>query len=158
PKANGHVKQSVCRWCYDKIKLEVLAEGVKKLGYQSVELIGPDEIKVVKSLGLTCAVMRCATGIENGLNEPKNHDKIEKALLEDIWLAAAEGIPNVLCMSGNRRQMPDDEGLKNCAAGLKRVMKRAEERKVTVLMEGLNSKVNHKDYMYDRTDWGVELC
>jgi hydroxypyruvate isomerase len=72
--------------------------------------------------------------------------------------AAPEGIPNVLCMAGNRRAMADVEGLKNCAAGLKGVLKRAEQKQVTVLMEGLNSKVDHKDYMYDHTAWGVELC
>ena len=76
----------------------------------------------------------------------ENHNKIVKALLEDIEFAAAEGLPNVLCMSGNREKMSDDVGLENCAVGLKRVLKLAEEKKITVLMEGLNSKVNHKDY------------
>jgi hydroxypyruvate isomerase len=156
--SKGRIKQSVCRWCYGRIKLETLAEEAKKIGYQSIELLGPEEIRIVKGFGLTCAVMRCATGIVNGLNRKENHDKIVKALLEDIEFAAAEGLPNVLSMSGNRAGMPDDVGLANCAAGLKRVMKRAEEKRITVLMEGLNSKVDHKDYMYDKTAWGLELC
>jgi hydroxypyruvate isomerase len=157
-KPKGNLKQSLCRWCYNGIKLEKLVEGAKKIGYQSVELLRPEEIKIVKSMGLTCAVMRCANGIVEGLNRKDNHDKIEKQLHDDIEFAAAEGLPNVLTMSGNRKGMDDGEGLKNCAEGLKRVLKFAEEKKVTILMEGLNSKVNHKDYMYDKTQWGVDLC
>jgi hydroxypyruvate isomerase len=157
-KSKGRIKQSVCRWCYGSIPLEKLADAAKKMGFQSIELISPEEYKVVKKFGLTCAVMRCASGIKNGLNRKENHDKIVQELLDDIDFAAAEGLPNVLTMSGDRNGMPDDEGLANCAAGLKRVLKRAEEKKITVLMEGLNTKVDHGGYMYEKTEWGVKLC
>jgi hydroxypyruvate isomerase len=156
-KAKGNIKQSVCRWCYDGIELEKLTEDAKKMGYQSIELLGIDEIKTVKKLGLTCAMMRCAS-IADGLNRKENHDKIEKELREHIEFAAAEGIPNVICMAGNRRGLADDEGLKVCAEGLKKVIGFAEEKKVTICMEGLNSKIDHKDFMHDKTIWGVELC
>jgi hydroxypyruvate isomerase len=156
-KIKGNIKQSVCRWCYGKVPLEKLAAEAAKIGYKSVELLGPDEYKVVKQAGLTCAVLRCAS-IADGLNRKENHDKIEKELRANIDFAAAEGIPNVICMSGNRKGMADDEGLANCAIGLKRVVGFAEEKKVTIIMEGLNSKKDHKDYMYDKTSWGVELC
>lgn len=157
-KAKGNIKQSICRWCYNNIKLEKLAEEAKKIGYLSIELLGPEEIKKVKEFGLTCAVMRCKSGIVSGLNRKSNHDRIVKELHDDIDFAVVEGIPSVLTMSGNRQGLADDDGLKLCAEGLKRVMKYAEEKKITVLMEGLNSKVDHKDYMYDKTDWGVQLC
>jgi hydroxypyruvate isomerase len=156
-QVKGNIKQSVCRWCYGKIPLDKLAAEAKKIGYQSVELLSPEEFKTVKPFGLTCAMIRCAS-ITDGLNRKENHERIEKELREHIAFAAAEDIPNVICMSGNRKGMADDEGLANCAVGLKRVLGFAEEKKVTVCMEGLNSKVNHKDYMYDRTPWGVELC
>jgi hydroxypyruvate isomerase len=157
-KSKGRIKQSICRWCYGGIPLEKLAEAAVKIGYRSIELISPEECKVVKKFGLTCAVMRCASGIKNGLNRKENHDKIVQELLDDIDFAAAEGLPNVLTMSGDRNGMPDEEGLDNCAAGLKRVMERAEEKKITVLMEGLNTKVDHGGYMYDKTEWGIQLC
>ena len=157
-KSKGRIKQSVCRWCYGSIPLDKLAEAAKQMGYQSIELISPEEYKVVKKFGLTCAVMRCASGISTGLNRKENHDKIVRELLDDIDFAAAEGLPNVLTMSGDRNGMPDEEGLANCAAGLKRVLKRAEEKKITVLMEGLNTKVDHRGYMYEKTEWGVKLC
>jgi hydroxypyruvate isomerase len=157
PAVRWSIKQSVCRWCYGKIELKELAAAAKKIGYQSVELLGIEEVKQIKPLGLTCAMMRCAS-IADGLNRKENHDRIEKELRTHIEFAADEGIRNVICMSGNRRGMSDDEGLKNCAAGLKRVLGLAEEKKVTICMEGLNSRVDHKDYMYDYTRWGVELC
>jgi hydroxypyruvate isomerase len=161
-KPKGRIKQSICRWCYGRIKLETLCEIAKKLGYQSIELLLPPEIKKVKEAGLTCAVVGGAD-IARGLNRKENHDKIVKELTERIEFAAAEGLPNVICMSGNvhdsgGEKIDDETGLKNCTIGVKRVVGLAEEKKVTLIMEGLNSKVNHKDYMYDRTSWGVDLC
>jgi hydroxypyruvate isomerase len=156
-KGNGNIRQSVCRWCFNRIPLETLAAEAARLGYKSIELLGAEEFKTIKPLGLTCAMVRCAS-ITDGLNRRENHDKIEAELRTNIEFAAAEKIPNVICMSGNRRGMSDEEGLENCALGLKRVLKLAEEKNVTICMEGLNSKVNHQDYMYDKTPWGVALC
>jgi hydroxypyruvate isomerase len=159
-KVKGNIKQSVCQWCYGKIPLEQLAAEAAKMGYKSIELLRANQYKVIKPYGLTCAML--SPNIENiipdGLNRKENHARIQKALREAIEFAAAEGLPNVICMSGNRRGMPDDEGLENCVQGLKGVVGLAEEKKVTLCMEGLNSKVNHKDYMYDHTNWGVALA
>jgi hydroxypyruvate isomerase len=155
--AGNGVKQSVCRWCYGKMPLEQLAKDAKRIGYRSVELLSPEEFKVVQPLGLTCAMLSGACEIGNCLNRTENHDRLEKALAEHIEFAAAHGIPNVICFSGNRRGMSDDEGLENCAVGVKRVLSLAEKKNVTVCMELLNSKVDHKDYMCDRTPWGVAL-
>jgi hydroxypyruvate isomerase len=156
-RAKGHIKQSICRWCYGKIPLDKLAEAAVKIGYKSIELLMPEEYKVTKPFGLTCAMIRCKS-IPDGLNRKENHDWIEQELRRHIEFAAAEKLPNVICMSGNRRGMPDDEGLENCAIGLKRVVGLAEKMNVTVCMEGLNSRHDHKDYMYDYTKWGVELA
>ncbi len=158
PKAPATFKQSICRWCYGRIDLDQLAKEAVRLGYHSIELLGPDEIRRVKKHGLTCAVMRCQSGIVQGLNRVENHERILKELRDDIDFAAAEGIPNVLTMSGNRAGMDDEQGLRNCAAALKQIVGYAEQKQVTILMEGLNSKIDHKDYMYDKTEWGVRLC
>jgi hydroxypyruvate isomerase len=157
PRAKGQVKQSVCQWCYGGIPLEKLAVESARIGYKSIEILTPEQYKVVKPHGVTCAMVRCKS-ISDGLNRKENHDWIEKELRTHIDFAAAEGLPNVICMSGNRRGMSDEEGLENCAIGLKRVIGLAETKKVTICMEGLNSKIDHKDYMYDRTEWGMKLC
>ncbi len=156
-KIQGNLKQSVCRWCYGGIPLDKLAAAAAKIGFKSVELLSPEEYKVIKPYGLTCAMIRCKS-IADGLNRKENHAWIEKELRAHIEFAAAEGLPNVICMAGNRRGMPDEIGLENCATGLKRVLGLAEKKKVTVCMEGLNSKVDHKDYMYDKTPWGMKLA
>src|SRR5262249_53565595 len=119
PVARGNIKQSVCRWCYGRIPLAKLAAEAARIGYKSVELLMPEEFKEVKPYGLTCAMIRCAS-ITAGLNRKENHDRIEQELRKHIEFAAAEGIPNVICMSGNRESMPDEEGLENCTIGLKR--------------------------------------
>jgi hydroxypyruvate isomerase len=162
-KVKGNMKQSICRWCYGRIPLDKLAEEALKIGYKSIELLVPDEIVKILPMGLTCAVIGGAD-IANGLNRVVNHDRIVDRLHRFIEFAAEHKIPNVITMSGNRKSkndsidMSDEEGWANCVKGLKRIVGFAEEKKVTIVMEGLNSKVNHKDYMYDKTPWGVELC
>jgi hydroxypyruvate isomerase len=157
PEQKGNIKQSVCRWCYSGIPLPKLASAAAGMGFKSIELLTIEEYKVVKPFGLTCAMLG-RVSITEGLNRPQYHDRIEKELRRNIEFAAAEGLPNVICMAGNRRGMADDDGLRNCLIGLKRVIGFAEEKRVTICMEGLNSKIDHKDYMYDHTKWGVELA
>jgi hydroxypyruvate isomerase len=156
-KANGHIKQSVCRWCYKDISLEKLAEESKRIGYQSIELLSPDEVKKVQPLGLTCAVLSGSCTIPDGWNRKENHARLVKSVSEHIEFAADNNLRNVIFFSGNRKGMSDEEGMENCAEGIKQVVGLAEKKKVMLIMELLNSKVNHADYMCDRTPWGVKL-
>ena len=129
------------------------------MGISSIELQGPEEWPVIQKHGLTCAMpWGAGKGINDGWNDPKLHDELLASYEEVIPKAANAGLDKILCFSGNRKGMSDEQGLENCALGLKRLMKTAEKHKVTVTMELLNSKVNHKDYMCDRTAWGVELA
>ncbi|HEV3078503.1 MAG TPA: TIM barrel protein [Gemmataceae bacterium] len=156
-KPKGNIKQSICRWCYSRIPLEKLAAEAVKLGYKSIELLTIEEYQQIKPSGLTCAMLG-KVSIVDGLNRKQFHASIERDVRKNIEFAAAEGLPNVICMAGNRKGMADDEGLENCVEGLKRFIGYAEKMKVNVCMEGLNSKWDHKDYMYDYTKWGVTLC
>jgi hydroxypyruvate isomerase len=155
--ATGGIRHSVCRWCYNKIPLEEFARAVKDMGLESIELLGPDEWPVVQKLGLICAIANGTTTIPQGLNRIENHEKMVPSMIERIGEVAEAGLPNVIVFSGNRDGMPDEQGLENCAIALKQIVPTAEKAGVTVCMELLNSKVNHKDYMCDRTHWGVEL-
>src|SRR3954469_21834248 len=157
PKAATNIKQSVCRWCYKDIPLEKLADESKKIGYKSVELLTPDEFKKVQPLGLTCAVLSGSCTISDGWNQKKNHARLVKSVSEHIEFAAENSLRNVIFFSGNRRGMSDEEGLANCAEGIKQVVGLAEKKKVMLIMELLNSKVDHHDYMCDHTPWGVKL-
>ncbi len=154
-----NINHSVCRWCYGKIPLEDLCRAAKEIGLQSVELQGPKEWPVIQKHGLTCAMASGAgLGIENGFNRLENHDKLADSYEEVIPQAAKAGLTNLICFSGNRRGLDDEKGLENCAVGLKRILPSAEKHKVTLCMELLNSKVNHKDYQCDHTAWGVALA
>lgn len=155
----GKINHSVCRWCYQDIPLEDLCIAAKKIGLQSIELVGPDEWPVLKKHGLTAALpWGAGMGIEKGFNDPKLHDELVESYEEVIPKVAAAGYNQIICFSGNRNGMDDEQGIKNSVIGLQRLMKTAEKHNVTMVMELLNSKVNHPDYMCDRTHWGVEVC
>ena len=102
-KSPGKIKQSVCRWCYKSVPLEKLANEAKRIGYQSIELLNPEEYQVIKPLGLSFAMLTGVCQIPDCYNRTKNHDKLNKGMKELIEFAAVEGLPNVICFSGNRR-------------------------------------------------------
>jgi len=155
----GRLKQSVCRWCYGNVPLEELCKAAAEMGLTSVELLNPDEWPVTRRHGLACAVANSVKSnpIHSGFNRVENHDAIVRQLEERLPLVQAAGIPNQICFSGNRAGLDDREGLKNCAIGLKRITPLAEKAGVVIIMELLNSRHDHKDYMCDRTEWGVNL-
>jgi hydroxypyruvate isomerase len=154
----GRLKQSVCRWCYASIPLDVLCKDVAAMGFQSVELLSESEWAVPKRFGLQCAVANGPGPIPIGWNRPNQHAKLIAESERLLPLVAAAGIPQMIVFSGNRAGLGDGEGLANCAAGLKQIMPLAERLGVTVIMEMLNSKVDHKDYQADHTAWAVELA
>ncbi len=155
----GNINHSVCRWCYDQIPLEQFCKAVAKIGITSIDLLDPHEWAIAKKYGLTCAMAQGAgMGIERGFNRLEHHDQLVADYEHLLPLAADAGLPNVICFPGNREGQDDEEGLANCAQGLKRLMKLAESKQVNVVMELLNSKVDHPDYQCDHTAWGVELC
>jgi len=158
---NGRINQSVCQWS-SKLALEKLAPEAARMGLVGIDLLGPAQWPPLKEHGLICTMCSNPTvdglgGIGKAWNRVEHHDKLVQAYEEMIARVAEAGYTNVICFSGNRAGMDDETGLKNCALGLKRIMKTAEEKKVTVCMELLNSKVNHADYMCDRTPWGAAL-
>ncbi len=155
-KAN--LKQSVCKWCYSKMSLDELCVAAAAIGLKGIDLLKEDEWATVKNHGLVCAMANGPSGIKDGWNLPKDHDKLIAESERLLPLVAAAGLPNMIVFSGNRRGIDDKEGIKNCAKGLKKIMPTAEKLGVTVCMELLNSKRDHKDYQCDHTAWGVELC
>ncbi len=154
----GRIQQSVCQWCYPHISLDDLAAYAAHIGLKGVDLLTPDQYEVPRRYGLICTMGYAGGGeIAQGLNRLENHAAIESGFRKNIPLAAKAGVPNVITFSGNRAGMSDEQGAKNTVIGLNRVKKIAEDHGVTICMELLNSKVNHKDYMCDHTAWGVDV-
>jgi hydroxypyruvate isomerase len=157
--ARGRLKQSVSRWCFGKMSLDELCAHAARIGYRGIDLLGPEDWATVRRHGLVCPLgtLGAPVTIEKGLNRAENHAAILSALGRGIDLAAEAQVPNLVCFSGNRAGMSDAEGLETCARGLRQIAGHAEQKGVTLCVELLNSKVDHKDYMCDHTAWGVEL-
>lgn len=155
----GRINHSVCKWCYNAVSLEDLCKAAAGIGLHSIELLELKDIPTLKPYNLTCAMVSGVPGgINQGLNRKENHDKIVAWFEEAAPKTAELGCQNIICFSGNRAGMSDEQGLENCAIGLKRLAPILEKHKVVAVMELLNSKIDHKDYMCDHTNWGVELC
>jgi hydroxypyruvate isomerase len=158
------LRHSVSRWCYGSYPLETMCERLVEMGYNGIDLLHPGEVEVLGSFGLVCPVTAApehASGIgciERAFNRVEHHDTLWEIYRELIPAAAEAGIPNVICFSGNRDGLDDERGLENCARGLERVLPMAEKHGVTLVMELLNSRVDHPGYQCDRTEWGVALC
>jgi hydroxypyruvate isomerase len=155
----GNINHSVCRWCFPDIPLEKLCEEARRMGLKGIDLVGPKDWPVLKKYDLTSSMCNGAEiNLVDGWNNKANHAVLIKNYSDMIEQVAKAGYKNLICFSGNRRGMDDETGLVNCTEGLKQVLSIAEKNKVVLVMELLNSKVNHKDYMCDKSTWGVELC
>jgi len=164
----GHIHHSVCKWCYPKVSLEDLCTAGKEMGLTSIELLQPTDFATLKQHDLICAMTSCPTikgadgkelgGITRAFNRKEHHDLLIQAYEPYIAAVAEAGFKNLICFSGNREGLDDETGMKNCAEGLKRLMALCEKKNVILCMELLNSRVNHPDYMCDKSAWGIELC
>ncbi len=156
----GNINHSVCQWCYGFIPLEELCQAVKEIGFGAIDLIAPKDWPTLQKYEIFSSM--CYHGgkisLTNGFNNKLYHEQLIKDYTEVIPLMVKAGYKNVICFSGSRNGMDDETGFKNCVEGLQKILPLAEKNGITVQMELLNSKVNHKDYMCDRTAWGVELC
>ncbi len=155
---NGRLKQSVSRWPFNKIPLPEFCRAVADIGLSAIDLLEEPDWAVVRQFGLVCSMGYAGGGsISDGLNVKANHDAIVRNFEKLIPRAAAERVPNVITFFGNRRGMSDPEAIANSVEGLNRVRKIAEDHGVTICVELLNSKVDHKDYQGDRTAYGAEI-
>jgi len=152
----GRIQQSVCQWCYGSMPVDQLAKHSAEIGLKSVELIGPDLWPAAKKHGLICAMVP-SHPLHIGLSHVEEHDECLSKIRTSVEKSAEVGYPNVITFSGLRRGLPDDVGIENCVKALKKIMSFVEEKKINLCMELLNSKVDHKDYQCDRTNWGVEV-
>jgi hydroxypyruvate isomerase len=156
------IRHSVCRWCYDKIPLDDFCRAVKEMGLTAIDLLDPVDFPVLKKYGLVCSMVSFPHldglgTIPKAFNRLEHHDVLAQVYEQRLRETAAAGFTRLICFSGNRHGLDDETGLKNCAAGLKRILPLAEKLKVTLCMELLNSKRTHPDYQCDRTAWGIEL-
>jgi hydroxypyruvate isomerase len=159
-RLKGNINHSVCQWTYGFLSLEELCIEVKKLGLGAIDLIAPKDWPILKKHGLYCSMCYTAgkVSLTDGWNNKANHAWLIKDFTEAIPLVAAAGYKNLICFSGNRRGMDDETGMNNMADGIKQIIGLAEKNGVIIQIEVFNSKVDHKDYMADKSSWAVDLC
>ena len=162
-KLKGNINHSVSAWCYKKIPFEDLVVQSKKIGLVGVDLVGSENWDVLKKHNLTSTMCygdlegKSTRSLTNGWCDKKFHEDLISNYLRHIKLVADSGWKNLICFSGSRREISDEQGLENCIDGLNKIIPLAEKLGVILHMELLNSKIDHKDYMCDNSKWGVEL-
>ena len=159
PMLKGNINHSVSRWCFDSLDLETLCIEAKKMGITGIDLVGPEAWPILKKYNLVSTMCNGAElNLVDGFNDTQFHEKLIQRYTEMIPRVAEAGYKNLICFSGNRRGKTDEEGWTNCVIGLQKLIPLAEKYNITLVMELLNSKINHKDYQCDRTAWGMELA
>lgn len=155
----GRLKQGVCGGVFGRqMPFEERAKQAARLGAQCFDLQGPDNWPILKKYGLVPTMVSGGGRLTDACNDKALHPQILEQFKTNIPRAKANGIPNVITFSGNRRGKSDEEGMENCLIVLKEAVKIAEDNGITICMELLNSKVDHKDYQCDHSAWGAELC
>jgi len=155
----GNINHSVCRWTYGHLSLDELCVLIKDIGFNAIDLLGPKDWPIAQKHGVYSSMCNGAEiSLEEGFSHTEYHDTLIKNYSEMIPLVAKNGYKNLICFSGNRNGMDDETGLQNSVKGLQKLLPIAEKHGVTLVMELLNSKIDHPDYMCDKSVWGVELC
>lgn len=161
PRRLGRLRQSVCRWPFANIPYDDFCEMVKRVGLGAIDLVDQRDWALVQRHGLAISTANSSSRrdfISRGLNDRANHPML-LAELEAVIPAAAEAkIPNVIAMFGNRGTITTDDGIAACAEGLAKIAPLAERQGVTVILEMLNSKVDHRDFQGDTSAFGIAVA
>ena len=158
------IRHSVSRWCFGSTPLDEFCQKCLQYGITGIDLLKLDEIPTVQSLGMECSITAAHPDendigeIEKGFNNPSFHPALHKIYQKLIPAAAALGVKQVICFSGNRDGISEQDGISHCATGLAPLIPLAQQHGITLVMELLNSKVDHPDYQCDHTAWGAALC
>lgn len=157
---NGTINHSVCSWTYNHLTLAELCDLALSLGIKAIDLVAPKDWSILKDKGLYCSMCYTAGKISltEGWNNKANHAWLIKDYQEAISMVKNAGYQNLICFSGNRNELSDEEGLANMLEGIQKILPLAEQSGVILHLELFNSKVDHKGYMADRSAWGIELC
>lgn len=156
----ARIKQCFSWWCFAGVVKDAARffRDAKAIGYAGVELLPPELWPAAVDARLEIVSIDGHATINDGLNRRENHARIEEEIGRKIELAVKHKIPNLICFSGRRAGMSDEQGAINTADGLARLAPMAEKAGITLALELLNSKTDHNDYQCDRTPWGVMVC
>lgn len=147
-------KQAVSRWPLANLNDEQIRQ-IREIGIQGIEMPPPEEYSKWHDFGFSIATIVGHQSLTDGLNKKENHARIADEIRANLEVAKEYEIAGLVCFSGNRNGISDNEGAANTVEGLQLVAADAEKAGVSLLLELLNSKVDHADYQCDRTSWGA---
>jgi len=159
----GRIRQSVMGWCFNPMPAGELARHCRDIGLVGIEGISSTDYPAVRQLGLEISLVG-SHGFRQGPFTRNNHELCATKLREGIDRAVEVGCPSVITFTGMREQgITDKQGAQNCVDLWKSVIGYAEEHKVTLCLEHLNSRDDthpmkgHPGYFGDDVDFCVEL-
>jgi hydroxypyruvate isomerase len=160
---NGRIRQSIQGWTYNPMPTPELAKHCKEIGLVAMEGVDPKHLPMIRELGLSVSLLG-SHGFAKGPFNTANHEFCETRLREGIDLAAQYGAKNVITFTGYREPgISDEAGAKNCVDLWKKLMPYAEQKRITLVLEHLNSRDNthpmkgHPGYFGDHVDFCIEL-
>jgi hydroxypyruvate isomerase len=181
----GRINHSLVPWCYaDYWKtLDEMCGIANKLGCKSIELIPPSDWPTLKKHGLTCAIAPSHLFVQ-GMNNPKYQAGCIEMLTKRIDECAAAGVHTVITFTGyaeesggwagganpdlsrlppNRFRIDPEQGAKNCVEGFKKIVGYAEQKKINLAIEILNSRdashpmKGHPGYQGDHVEYCMDI-
>ncbi len=160
---HGRIRQSVMGWCFNPLPAPELARHCRDIGLVAIEGIGAEHYPAVRKLGLKISLVS-SHGFAKGPFTRENHEFCVTKLKSSIDLAVENECENVITFTGMREKgITDEQGTKNCIDCWKQVIAYAEEKKVNLCLEHLNSRdgshpmKGHPGYFGDDVDFCVEL-
>ena len=159
PSRRFGYKRSVSHWTVSELEWEDLCPWLANQGIEAIDLVGPENWHHLKKHGLDSSM---CNGAELNLVDGFIHEEFESVLhqryTEMIPRVAKAGYQNLICFSGNRRGLSEEDGLQQAVRALRPMVQLAEEHGVVLQMELFNSIVDHPDYMADSSSWGIALA
>lgn len=160
---NGRIRQSIMGWTYDPMPTPDLAHLCKEIGLVAMEGISSEHYPMIKSLGLEISLVG-SHGFAKGPFTRANHAFVIEKLRAGIDLAVKFGSKSVITFTGMREAgITDEQGARNCVECWKEVIAYAEEKKIILCLEHLNSRDDthpmkgHPGYFGDDVDFCVDL-
>jgi hydroxypyruvate isomerase len=156
----NRLRQSFSWWCFENrgVPAARLLKEAKTMGYHGVDLLPEGLWDQAREAGLIIVNGSGPRPLEKGFNHREHHAPLQEQLSRQLEFAAQYQVPLVTVFAGNRERLSDEEGLTNTVLGLQKVVPLAEQKGITLILELLNSKIDHPDHQCDRTAWAVAVC
>lgn len=150
------LRQSFAWWSFGEGLRDraALLTAATNIGFTGVDFLDEDLWPVACDVGLGLVVTDGHTGADtavHGFNDRGNHRALGDEVKHAIDRAARAGIGHLAVAFGNHNGLSDQEAVAVCAEGLAPLAEEAEQAEVGLLLEPLNSTVDHVGHQCDRS-------